>query len=150
LLIIENQLIMNIIISTDKEKLDPSVIHAFLTNSYWATGISLERVKKRIDNSLCFGVYVDEKQVGFARLITDYDSFAYLADVFILEEYRGVGLSKQLMNFMLKYPEVQGLRRWILATKDAHGLYAQFGFKPLEIPERWMNLFDPNSMASAL
>lgn len=137
---------MTFTISTDKEKLDPSVIHAFLTNSYWATGISLERVQKRIDNSLCFGVYDDEKQVGFARLITDYDSFAYLADVFILEQYRGLGMSKQLMDFMLKYPAVQGLRRWVLATKDAHGLYAQFGFKPLEIPERWMNLFDQSPL----
>ena len=134
------------IISADKEKLDPSVIHAFLTTSYWATGISLERVKKRIQNSLCFGVYVDQKQVGFARLITDYDSFAYLADVFILEDYRGHGLSKQLMDFIMNYPDVQGLRRWLLATKDAHSLYAQFGFKPLDIPERWMNLYNPDSL----
>ena len=131
-------------ISTDKEKLNPSVIHAFLTTSYWATGISLERVKKRIQNALCFGVYVEGQQVGFARLITDYDSFAYLADVFILEAYRGHGLSKELMFFIMNYPDVQGLRRWLLATKDAHGLYAQFGFKPLDIPDRWMNLFNPN------
>jgi N-acetylglutamate synthase-like GNAT family acetyltransferase len=134
-------------ISTNKEKLDPPVIHHFLTNSYWATGISLERVQKRIDNSLCFGVYSDEKQVGFARLITDYDSFAYLADVFILEEYRGVGLSKQLMKTILEHPEVQGLRRWLLATRDAHGLYMQFGFKELERPLVWMEVFDPLSLA---
>jgi N-acetylglutamate synthase-like GNAT family acetyltransferase len=138
---------MKAIISTDKEKLDPSVIHTFLTNSYWATGISLERVKKRIENAVCFGVYVEGKQIGFARVITDFDSFAYLADVFILEEFRGLGLSKSLMKTILNHPDLQGLRRWILATKDAHGLYAQFGFKPLEIPERWMNLFDPNSIA---
>jgi N-acetylglutamate synthase-like GNAT family acetyltransferase len=137
---------MKAIISTDKEKLDPSVVHAFLTNSYWATGISLERVKKRIENAVCFGVYVEEKQIGFARVITDFDSFAYLADVFILEEFRGFGLSKVLMKTILNHPDLQGLRRWLLATKDAHGLYAQFGFKPLEIPERWMNLFDPNSI----
>ncbi len=141
-----NQYMTTAIISTDKEKLDPSVIHAFLTTSYWATGISLKRVKKRIDNSLCFGVYVDEKQVGFARLITDYDSFAYLADVFILADYRGNGLSKQLMDFIMNYPDVQGLRRWLLATQDAHGLYAQFGFKPLDIPDRWMNLYNPDSL----
>jgi N-acetylglutamate synthase-like GNAT family acetyltransferase len=134
-------------ISTNKEKLDPTVIHQFLTNSYWATGISLERVQKRIDNSLCFGVYSDEKQVGFARLITDYDSFAYLADVFILEEYRGVGLSKQLMKTILAHPEVQGLRRWLLATRDAHDLYRQFGFKELERPLVWMEVFDPLSLA---
>jgi GNAT superfamily N-acetyltransferase len=138
---------INAHISTDKEKLDPSVIHAFLTTSYWATGISLERVKKRIDNSLCFGVYVEGKQVGFARLITDYDSFAYLADVFILEDYRGSGLSKQLMDFIVHYPDVQGLRRWILATRDAHGLYAQLGFKPLAVPDWWMELFNPNSVS---
>jgi GNAT superfamily N-acetyltransferase len=135
------------IISTDKEKLDPSVIHQFLTNSYWATGISLERVEKRIDNSLCFGVYAGEKQVGFARLITDYDSFAYLADVFILEEYRGIGLSKQLMATILAHPEVQGLRRWVLATRDAHGLYKQFGFNELERPMVWMEKFNPHSIA---
>lgn len=138
---------INAHISTEKEKLDPSVIHAFLTTSYWATGISLERVKKRIDNSLCFGVYVEGKQVGFARLITDYDSFAYIADVFILADYRGNGLSKQLMAFMLNHPDVQGLRRWILATKDAHGLYAQYDFKELAVPSRWMELFNPHSIA---
>lgn len=134
-------------ISTDKEKLDPSVIHAFLANSYWATGISLERVQKRIDNSLCFGVYVAEKQVGFARIITDFDSFAYLADVFILEDYRGNGLSKQLMAFILNHPELQGLRRWVLATRDAHGLYAQYDFKELAVPSRWMELFNVHSIA---
>jgi GNAT superfamily N-acetyltransferase len=137
---------MKVIISTDKEKLDAAVVHDFLTNSYWAPGISLEKVNKRIQNSLCFGVYVDEKQIGFARIITDFDSFAYLADVFILEPFRGLGLSKALMKTILSHPDLQGLRRWILATKDAHGLYAQFGFKPLEIPERWMNLYDPNSI----
>ena len=135
------------LISTEKEKLDPSVIHQFLTHSYWAKGISIERVQKRIENSLCFGVYVDEKQVGFARLITDYDSFAYLADVFILENYRGQGLSKALMAAIVAHPEVQGLRRWLLATKDAHSLYAQYDFKPLEIPSRWMELFNPDAVA---
>jgi GNAT superfamily N-acetyltransferase len=133
-------------ISTEKSLLQPNVIHAFLTKSYWAEGISLERVEKRIKHSLCFGVYLDNQQVGFARLITDYDSFAYLADVFILENHRGKGLSKQLMTFILAYAEVQGLRRWLLATRDAHGLYAQFEFTPISIPERWMERFDENSM----
>jgi GNAT superfamily N-acetyltransferase len=133
---------MSYTISTEKDRLQPDVIQAFLTNSYWANGISLERVKKRIEHSLCFGVYLDNQQVGFARLITDYDSFAYLADVFILENHRGKGLSKKLMTFILAHSEVQGLRRWLLATRDAHGLYAQFEFTPLPIPERWMERFE--------
>jgi GNAT superfamily N-acetyltransferase len=138
----------NCSISTDKSQLQPEVIHAFLTDSYWAKGITLERVEKRIKHSLCFGVYLDNQQVGFARLITDYDSFAYLADVFILENHRGKGLSKQLMTFILAHLEVQGLRRWLLATRDAHGLYAQFEFTPISIPERWMERFDENSMSN--
>lgn len=137
---------MNYIISTEKDKLEPDVIQAFLSNSYWANGISLERVQKRIEHSLCFGVYLDNQQVGFARVITDYDSFAYLADVFILENHRGKGLSKQLMAFILAYPKVQGLRRWLLATRDAHGLYTQFDFTPISIPERWMERFDENAI----
>jgi GNAT superfamily N-acetyltransferase len=138
---------MRFTISTNKQKFDPSVIHQFLTNSYWATGISLKRVQKRIDNSVCFGVYAEDKQVGFARVITDFDSFAYLADVFILEEYHGLGLSKELMKAVLSHPDLQGLRRWILATRDAHGLYTQFDFKELEVPSRWMELFNPNAIS---
>ena len=138
---------MRFTISTNKQKLDPSVIHQFLTTSYWATGISLERVKKRIANSVCFGVYVEDKQVGFARVITDFDSFAYLADVFILEDYRGLGLAKKLMKAVLSHPDLQGLRRWLLATRDAHGLYAPFEFKQLDVPSRWMELFNPNAIA---
>ena len=138
---------MQFTISSDKQKLDPSVIHQFLTTSYWATGISLERVQKRIDNSMCFGVYAGDKQVGFARVITDFDSFAYLADVFILEDYRSLGLSKQLMKAVLNHPDLQGLRRWVLATRDAHSLYAQFDFKELAVPSRWMELFNPNAIA---
>jgi GNAT superfamily N-acetyltransferase len=138
---------MRFTISTNKQKLDPSVIQQFLTTSYWATGISLERVQKRIDNSVCFGVYAEDKQIGFARVITDFDSFAYLADVFVLEEYRGLGLSKELMKAVLSHPDLQGLRRWVLATQDAHGLYAQFDFKALAIPSRWMELFNPNAIS---
>ncbi len=133
-------------ISTDKEKLDAVVIHQFLTNSYWATGISLARVQKRIENSLCFGVYDQGKQIGFARVVTDFDSFAYIADVFIVENYRGFGLSKMLMVNILAHPDCQNLRRWLLATRDAHGLYAQFDFSPLKIPSRWMEIHNPDAL----
>ena len=126
-------------VSTDKTLLDPSVIHAFLTDSYWAKGIPLENVLKRIQNSLCFGVYdSDNNQVGFARVITDSESFAYLADVFILLSYRGQGLSKLLMTYIMAYPDLQNLRRFMLATVDAHLVYAPFGFEAIQRTERWM------------
>src|SRR6185369_16005467 len=107
-------------ISDDKTKLQPDVIHHFLRNSYWAKDIPLEVVKRSIENSVCFGVYSGNKQVGFARVVSDLATFAYLADVFILEEYRGKGLSKRLMEYIMEYPQLQGLRRWMLATRDAH------------------------------
>ena len=130
---------MHFEISTDKARLDPSVIHAFLTESYWAKGVPLANVKRRIANSLCFGAYAaDGQQVGFARIISDFESFVYLADVFVLEKYRGLGLSKKLMQAVVAHPDLQGLRRIVLATRDAHGLYAQFGFQQLENTERWM------------
>jgi GNAT superfamily N-acetyltransferase len=132
-------------VSSDKSKLDPSVIHGFLTQTYWSTGCSMDNVLQRIENSLCFGVYDGDTQVGFARVITDQASFAYLADVFILENHRGRGLSKQLMAFILADPRLQNLRRWILATQDAHGLYAKFGFTPLSNTENWMTVFNPNA-----
>ena len=132
------------IISTDKSKLQLNVIHGFLTNSYWAKKISPDLIKRSIDNSLCFGVYDQDKQVGFARIISDFATFAYLADVFVIEDYREKGLSKSLMEFIINYPELQNLRRWILATRDAYGLYLQYGFKPLAIPERWMELHNPD------
>lgn len=126
------------IISTDPNKLQLNVIHGFLSKTYWAPNISLEKVKISMDNSYCFGVYKNEEQIGFARLITDYATFAYLADVFILEEFRGKGLSKWLMQIIVDSPAVQGLRSWMLKTKDAHGLYKQFNFsKPIN-PERVM------------
>ena len=126
-------------VSTDKTLLDPSVIHAFLTDCYWAKGIPLENVLKRIQNSLCFGVYDSESnQVGFARVITDSESFAYLADVFILPAHRGQGLSKQLMTYIMAYPDLQNLKRFMLATVDAHMVYAPFGFQPIQSTERWM------------
>ena len=127
-------------ISTDKEKLDIYCIHSFLSQTYWAENIPREVVVKSIQGSMCFGVYHQEKQVGFARMITDQATFAYLADVFILPSYRGKGLSKWLVETILSHPELQGLRRIMLATRDAHGLYKQYGFTPLSIPERWMNI----------
>ena len=125
-------------ISTDKSRLDLTVIHDFLTKSYWAAGIPIETMKKSIEHSLAFGVYKDGKQVGFARVITDFATFAYIGDVFILEDYRGQGLSKWLMEVIADYPELQGLRRWVLLTRDAHRLYRKTGFTEPQNPERYM------------
>lgn len=126
-------------ISTDKAKLDVALIQRYLsTKSYWAEGRDLETVKKTIKHSLCFGMYRDNKQVGFARVVTDYSVFAWIMDVFILPEFQGKGLGSQLMEAILSYPELQQLQRWGLATKDAHALYAKFGFGPLSKPERVM------------
>ncbi|MFY9226511.1 MAG: GNAT family N-acetyltransferase [Blastocatellia bacterium] len=134
----------NFLISTDKSKLDLPVIHAFLIDSYWATNIPMEIVKKSVENSLCFGVYDNGKQVGFARVISDYATFAYLADVFILPENRGKGLSKLLMQTIKTHPELQNLRRWMLATRDAHKLYEKFGFVRLTNPDPIMVISNPN------
>ncbi|MBK8611311.1 MAG: GNAT family N-acetyltransferase [Chitinophagaceae bacterium] len=149
----------NFLISTDKDELDIQFIHRYLsTHSYWAKNIPLHTVQKSIAGSCCFGLYVQDKknisgeehkpengklafgnkQIGFARVVTDYASFAYLADVFIIEAFRGKGLSKWLMEEIMAHPDLQGLRRWMLATKDAHGLYAKFGFAVLDKPERIM------------
>lgn len=126
-------------ISTDASRLDIPFVHKFLSEStYWATGRPLEVVHRSIENSLSFGIYHGNVQVGFARVITDYATFAWIADVFVLPEHRGQGLSKWLMQVILEHPELQGFRRWVLATKDAHGLYEQFGFHTLVKPERWM------------
>ncbi len=131
-------------ISTDKARLDLAVIHGFLKDSYWAKGIPIEVVQRSIVHSLCFGVYHLTAQIGFARLITDYATFAYLSDVFILETYRGQGLGKWLIECILSHPDVQGLRRWMLATSDAHGLYRQFGFEGLTDPSRFMQIANLN------
>lgn len=129
------------LISSDKNKLQIEVIHHFLSKeSYWAQNIPIELVKQSIAGSLCFGVYYQGRQIGFARIITDMASFGYLADVFILEPHRGKGLSKQLMTFIMQCPPVTKFRRFMLATRDAHGLYAQYGFKPLAEPERIMEI----------
>ena len=131
-------------IDTEKSKLDIEYIHAFLSQSYWAENIPLPIVERSIEGSLCFGVYELEKQIGFARVITDGATFAYLADVFIDMSYRGRGLSKWLMECILSYPSLQGLRRFMLATKDAHNLYVQFGFTPLTFTDRWMHRHQPD------
>jgi len=131
------------LISTDKTKIDIETVHDFLSRSYWAENIPLEVVQKSIDNSLCFAIYRQQKLIGFARVISDFATFAYLADVFILPGERGKGLSKWLIGIIIAYPELQGLRRFTLATRDAHGLYAQFGFSAFDKPERWMQKHDP-------
>ena len=125
-------------IDTDKRRLDFNVIHGFLSTSYWSPNIARETVRRAIENSLCFGVYLGNQQVGFARVITDGATFAYLADVFVLEDYRGRGLSKRLMDAIVNHPHLQGLRRWMLSTRDAHRLYAQYGFTSLATPEKVM------------
>ena len=132
-------------ITTDKSRLDLDVICRFLSTSYWAAGRSIETIRRSIEHSIPFGVYKGNEQVGFARVITDYATFAWIADVFILEEHRGRGLSKWLMEVMISHPELQGFRRWVLATKDAHELYRKYGFTELRLPERWMERHDPKT-----
>lgn len=129
-------------ISTNKNLLDIEIIHDYLSNrSYWAKGRSIETVKRSIENSLCFGVYHSSgKLIGFARILTDYAVFAYLMDVFILEEYRNHGLAKELMKSIMNHPDLQGLQRFMLATSDAHKLYEQFGFSVTATPEKIMEL----------
>jgi GNAT superfamily N-acetyltransferase len=127
------------VISTDPARLDIALIHEYLsTESYWAAGRPFEIVRHSIENSLPFGVYKGCEQAGFARVVTDYATFAWLADVFVLPAFRGQGIGKWLIGVITGHPRLQGLRRWILATKDAHGLYAKFGFTPLQAPERFM------------
>lgn len=132
------------VISTDKERLDLSVIHHFLTTSYWAAGIPIETVQRSLEHSLAFGVYKEDQLVGFARVITDYATFAYIGDVFVLEAFRGQGLSKWLMEVVVAHPELQGFRRWILLTRDAHELYKKYGFIPVQSPERYMERVFPD------
>jgi GNAT superfamily N-acetyltransferase len=136
-------------ISTDPARINVESVHEFLTNSYWAKGIPLETVQRSIENSICFGMYFAQDQIGFARVISDRATFAYLADVFILPAYRGRGLSKWLMECIIAHPDLQGLRRWMLGTKDAHGLYAQFGFTAVGSPEIWMEIHRPDVYVKA-
>lgn len=130
------------IINSDKEKLQIDIIHGLLRNTYWCKDIPKSLVQKAMDHSLCYGIYHKNTQVGFARVITDEATFAYLCDVIIDENHRGNGLSKKLMEFIMRDSRLQGLRRFCLGTKDAHGLYEKFGFKAPANPKTWMEIKD--------
>ncbi|MBP6828658.1 MAG: GNAT family N-acetyltransferase [Saprospiraceae bacterium] len=133
------------LLSTDPAKIDLPTVHRYLSeSSYWAKNIPFDVFRTSVQNALCFGIYENGRQAGFARVITDRATFGYIGDVFILDAYRGRGLSKWLMQCILEHPELQGFRRWLLATADAHGLYAQSGFHSLAKPDRWMELHNPN------
>lgn len=129
-------------ISTDSTRLDHAAIIDALHQTYWAAEREPATIIRSLTHSFCFGVYHGQQQIGLARVVTDYAVFAYLADVYILTEHRGHGLGKWLIQTIIEHPELQGLRRWLLATHDAHGLYAQYGFRPLESVERWMEIFN--------
>ena len=131
------------LMSTDPKKLDPEAVHAFLTAAHWSPGIPLSLVKKALTNSLCFGLYHRGKQVGLSRVVTDYSTYAYLCDVYVLEAHRGKGLGHWMVECVMTHPELQNLRRFTLATRDAHGIYAAFGFTALTAPERMMERHDP-------
>ena len=133
------------LVSTDQGLLDIDAVHAFLSQqSYWANGIARAKFENALQHSLPFGAYRNGAQVGFARVISDFETFAYLADVFVDEAHRGRGVSKLLLGAVLAHPQLVSLRRWMLGTRDAHGLYSQFGFIPLEEPGRWMELSNPD------
>jgi GNAT superfamily N-acetyltransferase len=131
-------------ISCDRDKLDLGTVHGFLSTSYWSPGLPIEVLRRAIAGSLCFGLYHGNAQVGFARVVTDKATFAYLCDVFVLEEHRGKKLGRWLMESVASHPDLQGLRRFVLVTRDAHGLYEQFGFRPLSRPEGYMELHRPD------
>ena len=130
------------LISTDKSRLDIDAVHAFLSCSFWAQGIPREIVARSVEGSLCFGIYEGKNQIGLGRVISDFATYAYLGDVYVLEEYRGQGLSKWLMECIMGHPDLQGLRRWCLSTRDAHGLYRKFGFELTAYPECMMEILD--------
>lgn len=133
-------------ISTDKSRLQREEIQRFLSqDSYWARDRTYDQTLRAIENSICFGLYFEGRQIGFARVVSDQATFAYLGDVYVLEEFRGRGLSKWLMETIISHPDLLGLRRWLLATQDAHGLYKQYGFTSLKVPERWMERPAPNA-----
>ncbi len=132
----------DIVVTTDRSRLDLDVIHGFLTTSYWARGIPRETVARSMEHSLCFGAFDEGRQIGFARVVSDRATFAYICDVFALESHRGSGVGKSLMAAIMSHPELQGLRRWTLFTRDAHGLYRQFGFGAAAHPERLMEVVD--------
>lgn len=132
----------------DPAAFDATAIHAFLASTYWSPNVPRDVVERAIAGSLCIGVLDDGRQIGFARLVTDRATFAYLADVFVIPDYRGKGISQTMLERLFAHPDVQGLRRLMLATRDAHGLYEKFGFKPLAAPDRFMELHDPNVYAT--
>ena len=135
----------NYTISTDKSLIDINAVHDFLANhSYWAKNIPLETVQNSVQNSLCFGLFLQGKQLGFARVISDFATIAYLGDVYVLHEHRGQGLSKWLIEQVMAHPALQGLRRWVLLTADAHKLYEKYGWRLVENPDRYMEVFNPN------
>jgi GNAT superfamily N-acetyltransferase len=136
-------------ITTDTERFDLEVIHSFLAQSYWAAGIPREVVARAIENSLCFGAFEGDRQVAFARVVTDRATYAYVTDVFVIESHRGRGVGKRLMAEIMSHPELQGLRRWTLFTRDAHGLYRQYGFREPRYPDRLLEVFNdcPYGMA---
>ena len=135
-------------LSTDPARLDLDMLYAFLSNSYWGRGLPRDVFERSVRHALCFGIYEGARQVGFARVVTDFATVAYLGDVFVLEAWRGRGLSRWLMEVIVAHPQLQGFRRWVLSTRDAHGLYERFGFIPLHRPERWMERPDPNMKES--
>lgn len=139
----------NFIITTDKSKMDIFAIHDFLSKySGWSANIPFESVQTSIDNSLNFGLFHNDKQIGFARVISDFSTIAYLGDIYVLEDYRGQGLSKKLMDIVIRHPNLQGLRRWILLTSTADWLYEKYGFNKLPKPEIYMELYNPNAYKS--
>ena len=133
-------------ISTDKSRLDIDAVHDFLSKeTYWAQNRTLAQTRTAIENSLCFGAYLGDRLVGFGRVVSDFATFAYVGDVFVLPDFRGQGLGKMLVEAMVAHTDLQGLRRWVLATRDAHGLYEQFDFSTLRFPERWMERTAPDA-----
>ena len=131
-----------IVVTTDRSRFDLEVIHGYLTRSYWAKGIPRATVARAMDRSLCFGAFEGDRQVGFARVISDLTTFAYVSDVFVVESHQGRGVGKRLMAAIMAHPELQELRRWTLFTRDAHGLYRQYGFREPRYPERLMEVFN--------
>ena len=134
----------DIVVSTDPPRFDLDAIHGYLEKSYWAAGIPRNLVARAMEQSLCFGAFDGSRQVGFARVISDRATFAYVSDVFVVESHRGRGVGKQLMAAIMAHPDLQGLRRWALFTRDAHGLYRQYGFREPRYPERLMEVFNDN------
>jgi GNAT superfamily N-acetyltransferase len=128
------------LVSTDRSRIDVDAVHAFLTQSYWSPGVPIDVVRRAIAGSICFGIYHHRRQVGFARVISDQATYAYLSDIFVLDEYRGRGLAKWMMEVIMAHPALQGLRRFSLSTRDAHALYAQFGFELVANPDRQMEI----------